>query len=277
MSAEEVVEEVAEKLVEAQSMGSADGLYVSKAGLVRLGVLGAVIAAGAGFVGYKIAQRQMETKYEAILEQQIAEAKAFYSRIHKREDFETPEKAVKSLGGTASVEEAADALLKYQGQDDEGEPIPPEEEEMVVVESTTNVFVQRDNDASNEISAEEINARTPDKPYIISQEEFFSGEPEFEQNSITYYAGDGTLADEKDEEIPYVDPIVGAENLEYFGYGSGDSRIVYIRNERLSLDFEVVKSDGKFSHEVLGFEHADGGARGRQQRNELRKFRGGEE
>lgn len=230
-----------------------------------------------GVAAYYICKKKMETKYEAILEKEIAEAKAFYSTLHKKDEFETPEKAVKSLGGTVKVKDAAEALLKYQGQDDEGEPLPPEEEETVVVESSTNVFVQRDNDTSSEISMEEINARTPDKPYIISQEEFFVAEPGFEQNSITYYAGDGTLADEKDEEIPYVDPIVGAENLEYFGYGSGDSRIVYIRNERLSLDFEVVKSDGKFAHEVLGFEHSDGGSRGRQQRNELRKFRGGTE
>lgn len=244
---------------------------------MQLILLGAGVGAVVSVVAYKVAERQLKTKYEKIAEKEIAEAKEFYSTLHKKGKFATPENAAKELLPSPTVVDAAEALLKYQGQDDEGEAVEPEEEETVVIETSTNVFVQRASGAENEIDPEDIAARTEEHPYIISQEEFMTNEDGFEQNSITYYLGDGTLADERDQEIPFVDPIVGEENLTKFGYGSGDARILYIRNERLSIDFEIALSDGKFSHEVLGFEHSDGGSRARRQRNQPHKFRGGDE
>ena len=234
----------------------------------------AVVAGGiAGTAAYFITKRVLKTKYEAIAEQEIADAKEFYSAMHKRGGYSTPEEAAKTIGSTSpATEEAVKALLNYgrTSDDDEDEG----EEEDVDETNDVNVFLEHtpvDDDWDIE---EEMKTRTPENPYIISQEEFLTAEPEFQQTTITYYAGDGTLADERDQEIPFADPIVGEENLYHFGRGSGDDRIVYIRNERLSRDFEVLKSDGKYAHEVLGLEHSDGGSRGRQQSNRHRKFRG---
>lgn len=262
----EHTEELAERaanLVESSDVASADGLYISKSGMVRVGVLMGIVVAGAGFVGYKVAQKQLQTKYEKLAEEEIAQAKAFYSRLNK-EGMETPEKAVNTL-----MTDATSALLDYSGSNDE-------EDEEVVVDSEVAVFVQSEADENFDLD-EEVKTRTPDAPYVISQEEYLQGEPEFGQTAITYYEGDGTLADENDREIPFIDPIIGEENVQRFGHGSGDENIVFIRNERLSTDFEVLKSSGKFAHEVLGLEHADGGTRGRRQQKQTRKFKDGDE
>lgn len=96
--------------------------------------------------------------------------------------------------------------------------------------------------------------RDPDFPYVITDEEYRIDFPEHEKLSITYYNGDQTLADERDQYIPTPDETVLITNLRFFGLASGDPRIVHIRNERVGADFEVRLEDGAYSREVLGFD-----------------------
>lgn len=91
-----------------------------------------------------------------------------------------------------------------------------------------------------------------DTPYIISSEEFFTDNPEHEKITITYYEGDDTLTDDQDEVIPDEESLVGPEALTSFGKESGDTNIVYIRNERLATDFEVVSDSRTYTAVVLG-------------------------
>ena len=88
------------------------------------------------------------------------------------------------------------------------------------------------------------------KPYPISYEEF--SDDAFEKDTITYYYGDDTLADTRDEIIDDVDRTVGRDFKDYFGWRSYDDDIVYVRNERLGLDFEVLYDAGTYQEEVLG-------------------------
>ncbi|MCA1806575.1 MAG: hypothetical protein LC687_01745 [Actinobacteria bacterium] len=166
------------------------------------------------------------------------------------------------------VQEAADALRAYQGEDEEEWEEDPAEDE----EGSLNVFLQENTDDWD--IDEEMLGRTKDYPYVISTDEFFHGESGYSQSGLTFYEGDNVLADEKESDIPYPDPIVGIQNLNRFGEGSGDPLVVYIRNERLSAEYEIIKHEGKYAHEVLGLQHSDGGDRARQQRNQLRKQRG---
>lgn len=290
MSKEDVVEELVEmadetrKLVEAQDMSSASGLYVSKGYVLGFVVLGVGAVAAAGYFGYRYASRRLEAKYEEISRQEIAEAKAFYSKLYKKgPENDSPEKVVKSL-----ERNAVKATQEYQGMEGEtaAQEVGEEDEEAGEVYSA-DYQGPEEGSASNDVNVfadlavkdehmdeVDVENRDPDHPYIITEEEFLANETDFSQTSITYYAGDQTLADERDQEIPYLDPIVGASNVNEFGRGSSDPRIVHIRNERLSTDFEVVKHDGKFAYEVMGLEHADGGHRGQKIMNRPRKVRG---
>lgn len=241
----------------------------------RLVIFGAVCGAVGGTAAYFIGNRILKTKYEKIAEEEIRQAKEYYKVLHKGGNYETPEDAVAAVGAKKEevnvVEvEASRAHNIYAGSEEEDEEEAEPEE---LVEEKVSIYMQSDADPNFDLE-EELRERSPEHPYVISQEEFLQSEPGYRQTSITYYAGDGALADEKDEEIPIIDPIVGEENLERFGHGSGDSRVVYIRNEKLSTDFEVLMSDGKYAHEVLGLEHSDGGFRGRRLINQPRKFKG---
>jgi len=48
---------------------------------------------------------------------------------------------------------------------------------------------------------------------------------------------------------------VGERNLNLFGHGSNDASVVYVRNDKLELIFEVVRSPNSFAEEVHGFHH----------------------
>lgn len=271
----EVVAEVAETGHEVVTeVAQWVGEFTRKDLLIQYAFVGAVVGAVVGTGAYFYTRKRLTKEYDERLQVEIAEAKAFYQRLNKSGDVSTPKKAVeKLLKEDEVVNEAIESLRQYQGGEEDA---PTPEEDTTVVQSSVNVFLQSETDDAFDIS-EEIKHRTPDEPYVISNEEFLQNEEELSQSTLTYYRGDGTLTDDRDREIPYADPVVGTANLERFGHGSGDPRVVYVRNERLSSEYEVLLSDGKYAHEVLGFEHSDGGSRGRQQQNELRRFRGDRE
>jgi hypothetical protein len=98
---------------------------------------------------------------------------------------------------------------------------------------------------------EELKHRSPDAPYIIHRDEFFSNEMDFEQTTIMYYQKDDVLCDEADMPIPRYDKFVGELK---FGHGSLDRSICYVRNEHISHEWEVILDEGSFAVEVLGAE-----------------------
>jgi hypothetical protein len=84
------------------------------------------------------------------------------------------------------------------------------------------------------------------KPYVISPEEF--GELDYDKIGLSYYA-DQILADENDELIEDVDGVVGFESLSHFGEYEDDS--VFVRNDRLKCDYEILLDQRKYS-EIAG-------------------------
>ena len=90
-------------------------------------------------------------------------------------------------------------------------------------------------------------------PYHITEEEFAEEHNhDYQKLSITFYEGDGTLVDDKDQPVPDINGTVGPDLAEAFGYGSNDPDVAYIRNERLEVDFEVSRDMRTFA-ELLGY------------------------
>ena len=85
-----------------------------------------------------------------------------------------------------------------------------------------------------------------DEPYVIPPEEF--GENDYEIISLTYYA-DGVLADDMDDIVDNVDDVVGVDSLTHFGEYEEDS--VFVRNDLLQTDYEILRDPRKYS-DVVG-------------------------
>jgi hypothetical protein len=97
---------------------------------------------------------------------------------------------------------------------------------------------------------EELKDRGQGHPYIIHRDEFFSQEEvNNSQSTLTYYRGDNVLCDELDTPIYNMEKVVGTL---IFGKGSQDPNVVYVRNEELEAEYEVLLDHGYYQTEVLG-------------------------
>lgn len=234
--------------------------------ILRLVVLASISWTGGCAATYYLTKRTMKAKYEKIIAAEIAEAKDFYARFYKRDEFETPESANAAFNPDEKV--AITALRSYQSGVQDG----------VVIKETTveieekNIFTERDTDDDWDQEQENAYRDSIDsgEPFIINHDEFMTNEFDYQQPTLTYFADDDVLVDEKEKPIDAIDSIVGEGNLTRFGHGSNDNRIVYVRNNKLSMDFEIVKNEGSYARDVLGFQHSD-------QRPGIRKFRGVDE
>jgi len=113
-------------------------------------------------------------------------------------------------------------------------------------DNVVNIFKAEDSEWDYE---SELAERDPDKPYIIHRDEFFGEEMDCTQTTITYYAGDNILCDERDTPIYNPEQVVGQL---MFGHGSNDPNVVYVRNERLQAEYEILLDHGHYQVEILG-------------------------
>ena len=57
-----------------------------------------LIGAGVGVIsGYLYAEHSLKGAYEALASDEVAAAREYYSRLNKKNDYETPEKAVEKI------------------------------------------------------------------------------------------------------------------------------------------------------------------------------------
>lgn len=254
--------------------------------VIILTTVAVVAAAGGAVGGYFYAKRKLSLEYSELASREIAEARERY-RITRKEDYKSPEEAVEALftPEEKAKNESLIEELEYRGPEgDEPEVIgkvvaTSETEEGVRAEIqlddgavVENVFVNSAPVESGEWDYEDEQAKrdaNPDTPFVIEHDEFYNNETEYAQNSLTYFEGDDVLVDAADTPINDTDATVGDDNLTKFGHGSRDENIVYVRNDRLEVDFEIARSKGNYTVEVLGLDHVIQHG----DRRPLRKFR----
>lgn len=101
----------------------------------------------------------------------------------------------------------------------------------------------------------ERNNRSGTAAYIIHADEYNADEFGFNENiTLTWYAGDNILTDERHQIVPKPEEVVGELK---FGHGSGDPNVCFIRNERLKAEYEVLRDPGSYQREVLGIDPGD--------------------
>lgn len=97
----------------------------------------------------------------------------------------------------------------------------------------------------------ELQYRNDGQPYIIHYDEFMSNETNYPQETLTYYRGDDIVADQQDSPIYNYASLMGELR---FGHGSNDPNVVYIRNDQIHMEWEVLLHEGSYSYEVAGID-----------------------
>lgn len=236
---EEVVVDAVEDIFEHVDVETITrNLSALKAQYAALGVA-AGVAVGA-FGGFMLALRKARKEADEYITNTVMELTS-----EMREDYNAKVRAL-----DARMKEPLGQMVQDLGYAPNGRVEVDEDPET----ETESVFDKDEPQTGGWDYEAEYAARGPVNPFIIHHDEFVHNEPEHEQVSLTYFAGDDVLVDERDQVMREVGATVGLEHLQKFGYASEDPDIVYVRNPRLEVDYEISKSDGTFATEVHGFQ-----------------------
>lgn len=178
-------------------------------------------------VGSVVTWKLIEKKYKDLADEEIESVIETFKnrkpRITKDNVKETVEKVINKYKEPKEIVEDIVTAERYS----------IENEEEIDEDDESNYTVNIDNDD------------TVITPYVIEPEQF--GEyNEYGTKTLTYYA-DNVLTDEIDNPITSEEMItmIGPDALDHFGEYEDDS--VYIRDEMNEMDYEILKSEKKFS------------------------------
>ena len=178
-------------------------------------------------IGSVVTWKLIEKKYKDLADEEIESVietfKHRKQRITKDNVKETVEKVINKYKEPKEIVEDIVTAERYS----------IENEEEIDEDDESNYTVDIDND---------IEVITP---YVITPEQF--GEyNEYGTKTLTYYA-DNVLTDEIDNPITSEEMVtmIGPDALDHFGEYEDDS--VYIRDEINEMDYEILKSEKKFS------------------------------
>lgn len=241
-----------EESMETLTTGIADGSYIPRIRAINFSVAafigGAVIGGG---VAYVVAERMLRLKYEAMAEEEIATMREHFRRQmvarEKKPDLGDLGKVIETAKYGTAEEKPAPAA------EDEGSPRavrPP-----VAVRNVFDEKLATEKDKNDGWDYEdELALRDISKPHVIHEDE--RGEGGLDMINMTWYEADDVLCNDEDVIIEDRERLIGDENLDKFGHGSGDRNIVFVRNIEMGFEAEIIKSPHSYAEEVAGIKHS---------------------
>lgn len=247
--------------------------------IVGISAFSTTVGAVAGAI---LMKRRLMTKLDETLKLEIAETRAHLAMVYKKdispaeavemlvpvedrpnqETFAAAKSAMRAYNGEkVNVVTSSEGLIKQADKEVPENSNKKPGEPVVTVEETTivrNIFVDNIPLTDEDFDLEEERlARRNGIPYVLTREEYDENPDQHEQIALTYFGYDDVLIDDDEKSIDNIEEFVGRHNLQRFGHGSGDAKVVYIRNERKGMDYEVLRSDGSYAEEVLGLTSDD--------------------
>lgn len=188
-----------------------------------------IFAVGAA-IGSAVAWKLTKSKYEKIMIEEEQSMREYYNNKVK------------------TYEDAANTLRDFYHEKEKREEAKkepetkPESEESKIVKDLKDRYSEILKDHKYTID-EPCYDGGEDRPYVIPPEEFGNAD-EYDIISLNYYA-DGVLADDWNDPIEDLEATVGEDFASH--YGEYEEDCVYVRNDRLKVEYEILKSLSKFS------------------------------
>lgn len=173
-------------------------------------------------IGSATAWYYLKDKYAKIAQEEIDSVKEVFGRSRKP---------------TAEVEE----------QKPEPDKETLDESKKIIEKLDYTSYTKQTTDNEKEVAMKE------DKPYVITPQEFGEYE-DYEQISLTFFS-DQIIVDDGYEILEDVDRVIGFDSLNHFGEYEDDS--VYVRNDRLKCDYEILLDTRTYSEVVKSNTHPE--------------------
>lgn len=181
---------------------------------------GLLIFAAGAIAGTVAGIGMSKRHFEAIAAQEINEVRDYYRKANK-------ELADQLVDKTSNIKEE---------QAEEPEKIEVNKEEK---KEYDNIIKHGNYITTEEINDEEELFSEDDEPYIIDPSEF-GNNGHYATQTCTYFA-DGVLVDDVDEVIEEPETLVGNFHVDIFR--DFDATSVYVRNDWMKMDFEILRDD----------------------------------
>lgn len=198
-------------------------------------VLPLVLAFGlGGFFGYIITKKLLAEKYEEEKQNEIYDLKAYYHDKY----------------AVVSNDEQGTPVIKYS---------KPDLHTLAIKETDAKLFKSDEEEAQAQMdedlslaAQEELNEdltdlyKDPQEPYLIDYAEWARPSDVFDKVDLYYYRADDILCDTKDSIIKDPEEILGWDWLNEMQ----KETTLFIRNEKLAIDYEVHSLGLAYSDEV---------------------------
>ena len=175
-----------------------------------------------GFLGYKIIEKKYSEKLETEVNRRIDE----YVLNNKKEEKKHTEKIEIKKENAADKINYNSVTKNYISSEDNKDN--KEEDDGKEDEPEVNDYISDD----------------PRDPYEITEEEYDDNSNEFEKESLYYYRGNYTLVDDSDNVVDTEDAdiLLGSDWVDLMN----NDGIIYIRNEKVKTDYEIVVNSGVY-------------------------------
>ena len=194
----------------------------------KLAILTFVLGAAAGAFGAEI---YLRAKYEAIVQEEIESIKGASDRMALTKARVEVQQDMESVTNLSKNYKTEQAQMIYDKEDLGGI-----------------------NPMGEAIEKALFSVPGMDNPYLINEDEYYDDKLVFDKLELNYYLGDRCLVDERDEIIDDYMELIGAAPEVLFAEASADGNgsAIYVRNEQINADFEVLLNEGAFE-ETVGF------------------------
>lgn len=186
-------------------------------------------------IGSLVTWKAIKTKYERLAQEEIDSVKEEFSRLSK----------IRKESNDRQNEYAEVGYI----EDSDLKCIDTDPNDMIEYNNIISGYrSSSDDDETNEEGDEWSEGEVPyiNGPYVISPDDFASSPPGYSAQPLDYFA-DGILADGWGVELD-IEETIGEESLEHFGEYADD--LLYVRNERKEIDYEVTKDPRTYAEAV---------------------------
>ena len=191
-----------------------------------------IFAAGLG-IGFFAGKKFYQEKYRKMADEDIASVNEMTTRrindVKKAiMDLDADEEENVEISTTEDIEDISDEELK----------------------TNERIVMQYNKAVKKEGEVESIRQKpTKAMIYVISEEEYME-EGDYDKVSLEYFEGDKTLVDDRDIPVDDPDAIIGEGTLDDFVIS--DDAEMYVRNDNISIDYELTKSEGSYRDYIEG-------------------------
>lgn len=225
---------------------------------MKLNILkGALIFVAGGATGAFVYKKLMQDKYEETVKEEMEDIKNFYSNEYNERLDELQRDLNINITNTDLRERMVNLVSSVVEEEEDITEAEFEAGELSKWESLLNKegYKEKEEEPVEEFPSKYYPPKEKREvaswaiPKVISLEDFM--DDSYEKETLTYYNEDDTLVDEAEDPVVNVDDIIG-DGLIRFGELSEDDNVVYVRNERFQIDYEVIRVFGSYSRSVLG-------------------------